>query len=182
MDQIYCTKIGEKYYPVLDKDELVSQLPVLRKDLLYFRDYSKRSIDQIFPSAIQQSKFLEVKLLTSVVLLSNGGTYQIFELPLRAQFSPIYSLLVEDFDNDGIEDVIAGGNQYQVKPQFGRFDASSGWFFRGRLSNGNFTFDDGVSLGVTGQIRDIECVNVKGKKYVLFTKHNDELEIYRLSN
>jgi hypothetical protein len=182
MDQIYCTKIGEKYYPVLDKDELVSQLPVLRKDLLYFRDYSKRSIDQIFPSAIQQSKFLEAKLLTSIVLLSNGGTYQIFELPLRAQFSPIYSLLVEDFDNDGIEDVIAGGNQYQVKPQFGRFDASSGWFFRGRLSNGNFTFDDGVSLGVTGQIRDIECVNVKGKKYVLFTKHNDELEIYRLSN
>jgi hypothetical protein len=89
---------------------------------------------------------------------------------------------VEDFDNDGIEDVIAGGNQYQVKPQFGRFDASSGWFFRGRLSNGNFTFDNGVSLGVTGQIRDIECVNVKGKKYVLFTKHNDELEIYRLSN
>ena len=78
--------------------------------------------------------------------------------------------------------MIAGGNQYLVKPQFGRFDASSGWFFKGFLKNGDFNFENGISLNVKGQIRDIESIEVKGIKYILFAKHNDEAELYRIKN
>jgi hypothetical protein len=96
------------------------------------------------------------------------------------QYSPVYSLLVSDFDEDGVEDIIAGGNQYQVKPQFGRYDASTGWFFKGINNKGQFWFEPGVDLNVKGQIRDIALLEVEGIKYILFAKYDDDLEMYTM--
>lgn len=181
VEQIYCTLVDGKYYPIADKDEFLSQLPSLKKQLLYYSDYAKKSIDQLFPEPIlKNSKVFEVKLLSSILLLSDSSGYKQVELPCEAQYSPLHSLLVADFDNDGIEDLIAGGNQYLVKPQFGRYDASRGWFFKGAMNKGKFTFQKGIDLNVKGQIRSIEYIEVKGVKYILFAKYNDELEIYEI--
>jgi hypothetical protein len=181
IEQIFCTKVGDQYYPIADRDEFLSQLPSLKKSLLYYKDYGKKSIDMLFPeSVITRAKVFEVKTLASVLLLSDSTGYRKIELPLEAQYSPLYSLLVSDIDNDGVEDVIAGGNQYQVKPQFGRFDASSGWFFKGYLKEGKFTLAPGLDLGVEGQIRDIEMIETKGVKYILFSKNDSNVEIYKI--
>ena len=180
-EQLFCTKQGDRYFPIVDKDELVSQLPTLRKSLLYYKDYSTKSIDELFPTEIfKESEIFQVNQLASIMLLSGVNGYERIELPLRAQFSPLYSLLIDDFDNDGINDLIAGGNQYLVKPQFGRQDASHGWFFKGSMKNGQFTFQQGQDLHVTGQIRDIESVEVNGDKFILFAKYDDELEIFKI--
>ena len=138
-------------------------------------------MDELFPkSVLEQSKVFQVNLLTSVLILSEGNHYKMTELPREAQYSPIYSLLISDFDNDGVKDVIAGGNQYLVKPQFGRYDASNGWFFKGLMRDNQFTFRKGIDLGIKGQIRDIEYLEHKGTKYILFAKHDDNLEIYKI--
>src|SRR5258705_13219566 len=117
---------------------------------------------------------MELNLFPSVLLLSGAQGYDKIDLPLEAQYSPVYSLLVLDFDNDGVQDVIAGGNQFQVKPQFGRYDASRGWLFKGNLKGGKFYFGRGIDLNVKGQIRGIECVTVKKDRYILFAKYDDE--------
>lgn len=183
VEQIFCTNINEKYYPVIDRDELLSQLPSFKKTLLYYRDYGKRSIDELISSEkLRESKVHQVNVLSSVLWLSGQKGYQRINLPSEAQYSSVYSLLVHDFDNDGVEDLLAGGNQYQVKPQFGRLDASSGWFFKGKLQNGQFSFDAGVDLNVKGQIRDIEFVEVNGIMYILFAKYDDYLEIYKIAH
>ncbi len=180
-EQIYCTQQGDKYFPVVDKDEFLSQLPSFKKSLLYYKDYSKKSIDELFPEDIlKDSKIFQVNQLASLMLLSGPNGYERIELPLQAQFSTIYSLLIGDFDHDGISDLIAGGNQYQVKPQFGRQDASHGWFFKGVLKGDQFMFKQGQDLRVTGQIRDIEYVDVNGDKFILFAKYDSELEIFKI--
>ena len=138
-------------------------------------------MNELFPKPIlDNAKVFQVKLLSSILLLSDSIGYKRVDLPMEAQYSPIYSLLVKDIDNDGVEDVIAGGNQYQVKPQFGRNDASSGWLFKGILKDGIFTLQKGISLNVKGQIRDIEYVESKGIKYILFAKYDDDLEIFKI--
>jgi hypothetical protein len=181
IEQIFCTMVGGKYFPLVDKDELLSQLPALKKDLLYYRDYGRRSIDELFPAPVlEKSAIFQVKLLSSLLLLSDSGRYKKVVLPLEAQYSPIYALSVEDFDHDGIDDLLAGGNQYLVKPQFGRYDASHGWFFKGVLNGARFSFKSGIDLNVKGQIRDIEILKDKGVTYVLFAKYDDKLEIYKV--
>jgi hypothetical protein len=139
------------------------------------------SIGDLFSeSVLRGSKVLDVQILSSVLLLSSPDGYDIIKLPKEAQYSPLYALLLDDIDNDGVIDLLAGGNQYLVKPQFGRYDASHGWFFKGVFSDGKFTFLPGLDLNVKGQIRDIETVSVNGVKFVLFAKHDDELEIYKV--
>lgn len=180
-EQIFCTEVDGKYFPLADKDEFLSQLPSLKKALLYYKDYGKKSMEELFPLEIfNSSNVYQVNQLASIMLLSGTNGYNRIELPLRAQFSPIYSLLIDDFDKDGINDLIAGGNHYLVKPQFGRQDASQGWFFKGILKNDQFRFQQGQNLHVTGQIRDIEVVEVNGDKLILFAKYDDELEIFKI--
>jgi hypothetical protein len=116
------------------------------------------------------------------MLLSKANGYEMVQLPTEAQYSPIYSLSVADFDNDGTEDVIAGGNQFFVKPQFGRYDASNAWFFKGALKEGKFSLGEGIDLNIKGQVRSIEYIDIKGIKYVLFGKYDDELEVVKISH
>jgi hypothetical protein len=183
IEQIFCTKIGDRYYPLIDKDDLLSQIPSLKKQLLYYANYAGKSIDQIFPEkTLDASRIVEVNMLSSVLLLSGQNGFTIVDLPQEAQYSSIYDLLIGDIDNDGVDDLIAGGNNYKVKPQFGRSDASHGWFFKGELKGKEFSFQKGFDLGIDGEIRDIEIIDRDGTKYIFFTKHNDKLEIYKISN
>lgn len=181
VEQIFTTRESGRDYPIVDKDELISQLPSLKKTILYYKDYGDKSIDELFNNTIlQNANVLQVNLLTSVMLISGPIGYQRVDLPLEAQYSPIYSMLLNDLDKDGIIDLVAAGNQYQIKPQFGRQDASRAWFFKGALKDGKFSFNQGQDLNVKGQIRDIEIIELNGDKFILFAKYDDELEIYKI--
>jgi hypothetical protein len=139
------------------------------------------SIEDLFSKdVLNDARQFQVNLLSSILLLSDKNGYTRTELPVEAQYSAIYSLSLSDFDNDGIDDLIAGGNQYLVKPQFGRSDASNGWFFKGKKSNNMFSFENGIDLNVKGQIRDIEHLEIKGTKYIMFAKYDDYLEVYKV--
>ncbi len=181
IEQLFCTLVNGKYYPVVDRDELLAQLPAMKKQLLYYKDYASKSIDQLFSEAtLAHAKIYEVRQLTSSIWLSSATGYRGLDLPAQAQYSPIYTLLISDFDNDGVEDVIAGGNHYLVKPQFGRYDASNGWFFKGVRDEGRFTFESGIDLGIKGQIRDIKSIKINGTDYILFAKHDNDLELFKI--
>lgn len=183
VEQIYCTSVNGKDYPVADKDDFISQLPSFRKSLLYYKDYGKKSIDQLIEKTVlEKAKRFQVSELKSMLLLSDKSGYSLIGLPREAQFSPVYAFLAGDFDHDGVTDLIAGGNQFHVKPQFGRFDASRGWFFKGSLARQQFKFEAGVSLNIKGEIRDIQSVNINNSEYLFFAKYNDDLEIYKLSD
>jgi len=181
IEQIFCTRVDGKYFPLVDRDEFVSQMPSLKKSILYYKDYGSKSMDQLFtPQVLNESKVFQVNMLSSIVLMSGPGGYKKAELPAEAQYSPLYGLLLQDLDKDGVVDLIAGGNQYGVKPQFGRYDASSGWFFKGQIKDGDFSFLPGRDLDVKGQIRDIEFIESGGTRFLLFAKYDDEIEIFRL--
>jgi hypothetical protein len=181
VEQIFCTKVNGRYFPILERDELISQIPSLKKKLLYYKDYANKSIDQLFEEKILSSSMIkEVTILASVMLISSPKGYSIVQLPKEAQYAPIYGLTIDDLDNDGIMDLVTGGNQYLVKPQFGRYDASEGWFFKGKLGQGSFEFLPGVSLHIKGQIRDVKTIDIQKSKYLVIAKYDDQLEIYKI--
>jgi len=179
LEQFFATKSGENYFPVADRDEVLSQVPSLKKSILYYHDFAKMTIPQIF--GIKNPEYLEISELNSVLFLSEGEKFRKVSLPLQARFAPVYALHISDPDGDGIQDILAGGNLFKVKPEFGRFDGSAGWFFKGKLENGNYSLQNGISLGISGQIRDIKEIRAEGKRYLFFAKHEDELEIFEIT-
>ncbi|MDQ3534099.1 MAG: VCBS repeat-containing protein, partial [Bacteroidota bacterium] len=82
IEQIFCTKVNGKYFPVIDKDELISQLPGLKKKLLYYTNYSRMSIDEIFGAEVlEKAKVYEVDMLESTMFLSSGNNFKPSPLP-----------------------------------------------------------------------------------------------------
>lgn len=183
VEQIFCQKNDGRYFSVVDKDELLSQIPSLRKKLLYYSRYAKMSVDELFPKSIfEESLVYQVNELSSGMLLSGTDGYAWSKLPQEAQYSSVYAISINDFDKDGIQDLIMGGNQFLVKPQFGPNDGSKAWFFKGILRSNEFSLLPGQSLNVNGQIRDIEYLKVKDVEFIFFAKYNDQLEIFKIHN
>ena len=84
-------------------------------------------------------------------------------LPMEAQFSRVYGIVVKDYDGDGKADILLGGNFYQSKPETGIYDASYGLLLKGD-GKGNFTPEHTNQSGffLKGAVRDI--ITVKSKK------------------
>ena len=89
-------------------------------------------------------------------------------LPIRAQFSPVFSILVSDINDDGIKDLFLGGNFYGLKPEVGRYDASYGVTLLGNKRHG-FDFLPPIKSGlfIKGEVRDIAPINTKNGRQII---------------
>jgi hypothetical protein len=166
-----------KNYPYALRHDLLDQLKYLNKKFPDYESFKSATIEDIFTKEqLKQSTILEVNTLSSIILINQGGfKFKIQELPTETQFSPVYAIATADFDKDGDQDILLGGNLNGVKPEFGKYDASFGNYLE-NLGNNKFKFHQtGKGLKVKGQIRDIKILNNK----VFITKNNDSLEVYK---
>ena len=176
-EQIFCEKIGDRYFPIVDKDELIKQIPSLKKQLVYFEDYAEKSIDELFSKEVLvATKVFEVDERRTGIFYNENGQFTFKPLPKEAQYSPVYAVAIDDINTDGNPDLLIGGNQYLVKPQFGRYDASKGLILFG--SDQGFNSKKLEFLNIDGQIRHIKKTMINGEEKYLFIINNGPLLTY----
>lgn len=183
-EQLICFNIQGKDYPMALRHDLTSQMPSLKKKYLKYEDFKNESIDKIFEKEVLKTAVkLSVSELRSGVFINDKGIFSFIPFPIEAQFSPIYAMLADDFDGDGILDILLGGNLYEAKPEVGRYDGSYGLFLSG-VGNGTFVASSAKRSGffVDGQIRDLKKINIKGVAFVLVARNNDSPLFFRLNN
>ena len=182
VEQIICTYNGDKSYPVPMKDDLVKQIPSLAAKYVKFDDYKDQTIEDIFSAdVLHRSIKLNARIMESCVMINSGkGTFNLICLPIEAQFSPVYAIAADDFDHDGICDIIIGGNQYLAKPQTGIYDAGYGLFLRG-TPNGMFKAITPMQSGffTKGEIRDLTLLNLNEERIIIVARNNDNLQFYK---
>ncbi|WP_411893430.1 VCBS repeat-containing protein [Winogradskyella sp. A2] len=177
-EQIICQKQDGKYYPIVDRDELVTQLASLKQKLLYYKDYSNATIETIFTNEqLKKSKILDIKMLNTAIFLNKNKTFVSQNLPSEIQYSNVSAIETVDVDSDGYLDVLFGGNQYLIKPQFGIDDASKGWLLYGGQNN---EYSDVVSLNIDGQIRDFQIENINDEIVLITSINNDSLQFFKV--
>jgi len=180
IEQIICQKRDDDYYPIVDRDELVAQLAGLKQKLLYYKDYSDATIKSIFSKdQLKKAIILDVKMLNTAIFLNKNKTFVSQKLPNEIQYSNVSAIETIDVDKDGVLDVLFGGNQFLVKPQFGIDDASKGWLLYGDSSN---NFNKVISLKIDGQIRDFHVENLKDEIMLITSINNDSLQFYKVKN
>jgi len=159
-EQILCELVNGKIYPVLDMDELVSQLPGLKRKFIKFGDYAKRDLYQMFDKeSIKKAKVYKLETLESSLYFLKNGKFVKQVLPEEIQYSSVHSVMALDFDHDGERDLILGGNHYLVKPQYGRDDASKGWALKSKRKNGQLNFTEVEAMNISGEIRDFQLLD-----------------------
>ena len=170
-------------YPIASWDDLIGQIPSLRKKLPTYASYAAVSMDKLLSILDKKGmQTLKCKTLHSVYLENMGnGKFVVKDLPIQAQFAPIFGMLAEDVNHDGNLDLIAVGNFYGTDVVVGRYDASTGLVLLGD-GKGNFK---PVNISETGFIADkdsraigrIEMANKTS--LLLITQNSDSLKIFK---
>jgi len=182
VEQIICVYFGDTSYPMVLRHDLLSQIPSLKKKYLKYENYSDQRFEDIFTEEQRKGVLkLEAKTLASSVLINQGGRFELNELPVEAQFSPIYAIFIEDIDLDNKKDLIIGGNLYKVKPEAGRYDANDGLFLKG---NGDATFkavpNRYSGIDIDGQVRDLRMIHNANGRFIIVNRNDDSVLIYKI--
>ncbi|MEO9512214.1 MAG: VCBS repeat-containing protein [Flavobacteriaceae bacterium] len=182
LDPIMCSYIMGESYPVFSKDDLIGQLPHLKGTYLNYSDFADQKITDIFSTEeLANASLLEAHNFETSYLENLGGNlFKVKPLPTPTQFSPIYGILVDDFNSDGNLDVLMAGNFFGTRVKYGRYDANKGTLLLGN-GNGEFSTVNSLKSGlnVNGEIRDMEMVTRADKsKIVFFAKNNSTPDIY----
>ena len=155
LEQLYAVPVGNEYFPVHDKDELIKQLPGLKKKLLYYSDYAKAGIESIFgPELLSSAASFELDQVESSVFLSSPNGYTRVALADELQYSSIYTTAIDPAKHDSRLRVFLGGNQYDFKPQYGAYDASTGWELEIE-TQGDDVMQRVRPLGIDGALRKL---------------------------
>lgn len=175
-DPVITYYIQGKSYPLATRDELLDQLPNLKKKFVKYETYADATIQEIGTSEQieRAARFTANRLESSWIENLGGADFKIHTLPPQAQWSPINGFVYDDFDGDGRKEIIATGNFFPFKPQLGRNDASFGislYYDNKKL----VTHESSISeLWLGGDIRDIEVLHFRSGMRRIIASRNDD--------
>ncbi|MDC6365507.1 VCBS repeat-containing protein [Allomuricauda sp. AC10] len=163
---------GDKETAFASKDELVKQMPFLNKKFLYYKDFAKASLEELFgKDKLKNSEKKEVYQLATSYFMNNGdGTFSAKNLPLIVQASSVNDIYIENIDKERINEILMVGNNFEISTQLGRLDASHGLLLEND-GQGNLSFKQ--SLNVSGAARKIAKINIRGNEEFIITRNND---------
>jgi len=169
------------YYPLEGLDALSSQMVFLRKKFNTYKSFAGQTVEAVFGKEIlDKATLLEVNTLASGYLKNENGTFQFIPFATAAQTAPIMAFVTYDFDSDGKDDVLAGGNYFGTKPYHGRFDS-----FPGVLIPNENDIILGSELGLDftqKSIRHLSTITMNSKPYLLAIFNNAPAEVYEIRN
>jgi hypothetical protein len=172
-------------FPAISRTQFAEQVPAIKKQFLLHQDYANATFNDIFKG---KKKTNLLKLYcdeTRSCLFENLGNGKFIKhvLPIEAQFAPVNAMISDDFDGDGIKDLLLAGNEYQTEVVTGRYDASYGCFLKGTKEKKFKPISPLVSgFIVKGDVKDISLVRLSNnKRIILAAINNDSLRVFRIN-
>jgi len=157
LDAVSAYYIGGKSWPAHSLDDLWEQMPFLRKRFNTYAAYAKTEADGIFtPEERKDALRLTASEMRTLLLENTGGAMKVHELPVQAQFAPVFAAAAFDADGDGRRDLLLCGNQSGTRIRYGKYDANTGFLFRNE-GGMRFSFVPHASTGfdIRGDVRSV---------------------------
>lgn len=187
IDPIIAYPLDGKYYPLASRDEITSQLVIMKGKFKNHTSFAEASFSEMFSEdELKNSRILNAKYFRTAYFQNNGNDenglpkFEIKSLPTIAQFGPIHGMSAQDFDEDGFIDLVLIGNSFTVNPMLGRYDALNGIFLKGE-GDGNFSVVPNQESGffIDGDGKALaELVMDSGESLLLASQNNDSIKAY----
>jgi len=165
LDAVSAYWIAGKSWPAHALDDLWEQMPFLRKRFNTYAAYAKTEADAIFtPEERSDAVRLSASEMRTLLLENTGGVMKVHELPVQAQFAPVFAAVAFDADGDGRRDLLLCGNQSGTRIRYGKYDANTGFLFRNE-GGMRFTFVPHASTGLDlrGDVRSVVVTDEGGR-------------------
>ncbi|SKC51003.1 VCBS repeat-containing protein [Ohtaekwangia koreensis] len=183
IDPIICSYIQGKSYPLPSRDELLDQVTPLRKKFIRYADYATATIEDVIGKDLLSSAAIyKATTLQSSWFENDGhGKFVMKPLPPMAQLSSTQAFVFDDFDGDGIAEVLAAGNFYPYRVQLGRCDASFGILLK--FKDGSIqTNNASEPLWLSGDIRDMAMTKFKrAPRRLIVSRNNEDATVFQLT-
>jgi hypothetical protein len=169
----------DKLYPVASRDEMLRQLPALKKKFTSYAAYGNATLTEILTSQqIAQAKQLKITALASGVLKNLGNSkFEFRLLPTAAQLSAVRAIEVADFTNDGQLDILLAGNFYPFNTQYGPADAGKGLLLAG--NDGSFQpVHAKHGFYAAGDVRNMKMLAGRNSKFIVVGRNDDSISIF----
>lgn len=171
-------------FPAIDRTQFAEEVPSIKKKYLQNKDYAMINMDALLKVTDQKNMQVMKCETTASVWIENlgNGHFKTHELPTEAQFAPINTSIINDFDKDGNADILIAGNEYLAEVSSGRYDAFYGLLLRGNASKA-FTPVRPVESGfvVDGDVKSLKIItDKKQKQLVLVAINNDFLKCFEI--
>jgi hypothetical protein len=183
IDPVFTYHADGNVYPYASRYEMLQQVKGLESRFPSHESYAEATISDVFPEAsLKRAGYYEVNILSSIYLENRNNDLVTTDLPVQAQFAPIYAIESGDFNKDGNTDIILAGNQSANRVRLGPVDANFGQLFLGD-GKGSFTYMPQSQSGFhsRGDVRSLSRINWHERDMIIFGVNNSSLEFYRLT-
>ncbi|MCE7058953.1 VCBS repeat-containing protein [Dyadobacter sp. CY343] len=164
-----------KEFPYNTRDDLGKQIIQVRQRFQEYSKFAQSSLSDILkPEELKDALQVTANWMKSSYVENQGnGKFIIRELPLKAQFAPIFGMVADDFDQDGNLDVMISGNDYGSEVSVGRYDAFYGLVLKGK-GNGQFEPLSHAQSGylTKGNAKALVRLNAGNGKQITATSQN----------
>jgi len=171
-----------KCYPLFSRDQLIDQMPSMRKKFIRYKDYSGTTLNNLFtPEQQKGMDIYKTDFFESGVLINEGnGAYRFVEFPEQAQLSNINDMVVDDFDKDGIPDILVCGNTYDPAVMVGNIDACSILLLKGN-GKGSFTAVSHNTDGLKVRGESRKMVYLKQNNLLVVLKNSAAAQVFNVT-
>jgi hypothetical protein len=173
-----------KQYPVRGRECSSQQIPSIKKKFKNYDEFSTATLIDVYDEdKLEKGIHYDISSFKSAIFYNENGTFTRRDFTLRAQLAPSNQILVSDYDNDGIKDIILGGNLFASEVETPRADAGHGVFLKGgKEMSFKVLKPEETGLFIDGDVKDLATIKVKGKSYILVANNNDFLSFISCSN
>ena len=183
MDALLTAYNGNKEYLIHPRGILIDQMIAMRRRFKSFKEYGQTTFLETIPEIdLKGSIMIKSQLFANSYLENMGnGKFKIRTLPIEAQTTPMYGIIIKDVNQDGNLDILSVGNDYSTEVLTGRYDAGIGNYLQG---NGKGDFRNisvmKSNFFVKGNAKALAELALKdGTSLILASQVNDKILAFK---
>jgi enediyne biosynthesis protein E4 len=166
-------------FPVRGRQCTSEQMPFIVDKFPTFDEFAKADLEQIYGQGkLDSAQHYSATEFASCIILSNGKGYEVQHLPKEAQFGPLNTLIIKDFNKDGHLDILGAGNNFGAEIETVRYDGGRGILMIGD-GNGKFNSLAPWESGffVNSDAKDMLMID----DFIIVSSNNDSLKVFQLT-
>ena len=169
-----------KIVPVRGKECTSGQVPAISRKFPTFTSFAYADLSQIIGQGLESAAHKEARLFSSIILENDNGKLVRRTLPPEAQFSTLLGVTIDDYNNDGILDMLIAGNKFDVEIETTAADASPGYLLLG-VGELEYKAVDPMESGffIPYNVKDIKSIDVDGVPLILVGVNDDKIRAFK---
>jgi hypothetical protein len=174
-----------KIFPTVDRNRTLKHNRYLKSRIPSNDLYALLTVEDIYGKEKIHSAVNKKIYTHSSGILENKGN-GIFEFKMfeqQAQISITNSIVIEDFNQDGLSDLILAGNMHAIEAETIRMDAGIGiLMINDKVGSFKSVPYHKSGLYLDGDVRDLNVLKTVGDPLIICSKNNGFVQLIRYSN